>query len=61
MIINIMKKEILFFNNDVIENENKRIILFFQLIFRNKIEIEIKYILNIVENLNAFDVINIIF
>ena len=56
-----MKKEILFFDNDIVENENEKIILFFQLTFWNEIEIEIKYISNIVENSNTFNVINIIF
>ena len=48
-------------NNDIVENENEKIILFFQLIFRNEIKIEIKHISNIVENSNTFNVINITF
>ena len=50
-----------FFNNNIIKNENEKIILIFQLIFQNEIKIKIKYILNIVENSNTLNVINIIF
>ena len=56
-----MKKKSLFFNNDVVKNENEKIILFFQLIFLNEIKIEIKYISNIIKNSNTFNVINIAF
>ena len=61
MILNTLKKETLFFDDNVVENKNQKKFLLFQLLFKDKNKIIIKHKLNVLKNKNTLDIIYLAF